>query len=384
VPIGALFGALVGGYWIDKIGRLKMFLIDLFLFVISAILMAVAINFPMAFVFRVLTGIGVGLDYPVALAFLAELSYMGQRVKYTSVWLMMTFIGMISAYFVAIPLHFAAPGSPDLWRWVIGIGAAPAIVVLILRYRYMGESPLWLSSRGDLIGAAEAFNKMYAFNLKATANIQPELKNIGFRTYAELFKQKFKVRGLDISLLCALSSFGYFAVGFYAPIISLLILPQGFIYALIGGIIINGFATIASPIPSFLYPKYGIRKVTIVGTFAQVLILAVVGFIPSVSSSYWAVLLLALYMAFHVSGLGNSGLSMAALSYPTRIRGTAAGWGQTMVRVGSIGATVLFPLVVAWAGFAKTMLFIALCPLAALILLLVIKWEPVGKNTEIE
>lgn len=33
--------------------------------------------------------------------------------------------------------------TADLWRYAVGIGALPAAVVLLLRYRYMDESPMW-------------------------------------------------------------------------------------------------------------------------------------------------------------------------------------------------------------------------------------------------
>src|SRR5579864_7767934 len=48
MAIGALFGALFGGYYVDKVGRLRMFLLDLFFFVISAIGAALAPNYYVA------------------------------------------------------------------------------------------------------------------------------------------------------------------------------------------------------------------------------------------------------------------------------------------------------------------------------------------------
>src|SRR5262249_1890373 len=86
MAVGALFGALFGGYYVDKIGRLRMFLIDLFFFVISAIGAALAPNFYVLILFRILMGIGVGLDFPVALSFIAEYTAMTRKARYVNLW----------------------------------------------------------------------------------------------------------------------------------------------------------------------------------------------------------------------------------------------------------------------------------------------------------
>src|SRR5579875_1267231 len=50
-------GALFGGYYVDKVGRLRMFLLDLFFFVISAIGAALAPNYYVLILFRLLMGV---------------------------------------------------------------------------------------------------------------------------------------------------------------------------------------------------------------------------------------------------------------------------------------------------------------------------------------
>jgi MFS family permease len=44
IMIGALLGALFGGYWVDKIGRYRMFMADMLFFVVAAIGCALAPN----------------------------------------------------------------------------------------------------------------------------------------------------------------------------------------------------------------------------------------------------------------------------------------------------------------------------------------------------
>jgi hypothetical protein len=75
-------------------------------------------------------------------------------------------------------------------------------------------------------------------------------------------------------------------------------------------------------------------------------------------------------------------MTMATLSYPTQFRGVGSGWGQTMVRVGSILGFYVFPLVLAAVGLAKTLLFLTIVPVVGLIGLLLIRWEPIGQDVE--
>lgn len=73
---------------------------------------------------------------------------------------------------------------------------------------------------------------------------------------------------------------------------------------------------------------------------------------------------------------------MAALSYPTNIRATGTGWAETMSRVGTILGFYVFPLVLSVVGLSYTLLLLAAVPLTGLLALLLIRWEPIGQDTE--
>ena len=79
MAFSALFGALIGGYFVDKLGRKRMFLLDLWFFVFSAIGAALAPNLVVLLAFRLLMGLGVGLDFPVAMSFVAEFADRAHR-----------------------------------------------------------------------------------------------------------------------------------------------------------------------------------------------------------------------------------------------------------------------------------------------------------------
>jgi predicted MFS family arabinose efflux permease len=58
------------------------------------------------------------------------------------------------------------------------------------------------------------------------------------------------------------------------------------------------------------------------------------------------------------------------------------GWTEAMSRVGTIVGFYLFPIVLAAAGLARTMLCLAVVPLLGLVALALIRWEPIGQDVE--
>ncbi|EQB70096.1 MAG: sugar transporter, partial [Thermoplasmatales archaeon A-plasma] len=71
---GMLMGAPLIGRLADRIGRRRIFGLDLILFVVFAILSGLSTNFLELFSFRFLLGLGIGGDYPVSSTMVSEFS----------------------------------------------------------------------------------------------------------------------------------------------------------------------------------------------------------------------------------------------------------------------------------------------------------------------
>ena len=122
IMIGALLGALFGGYWVDKIGRYRMFMADMLFFVVSAIGCALAPNLELLILFRFLMGIGIGLDFPVALAFIAEYTASRGKGRSVTLWQPMWYVAVGATFAILLPFYFLVPESShgDLWRIAVG------------------------------------------------------------------------------------------------------------------------------------------------------------------------------------------------------------------------------------------------------------------------
>jgi MFS transporter, putative metabolite transport protein len=141
-----------------------MFLLDLWLFVVSAIGAALAPNLAVLVAFRLLMGLGVGLVFPVALNFVAEFCDRARRGRFVNTsytnWYLAALVGFAASY-----VGYVLGAGHNLWRVAVGFGAVPALVILVLRYRYMLESPLWIAHQGDLRSAADVIRRTRNINV---------------------------------------------------------------------------------------------------------------------------------------------------------------------------------------------------------------------------
>jgi MFS family permease len=382
MSVGGFIGAMWGGYWTDKVGRYKMFLLDLVVLIVAALGAAVSVNIWMLLFFRFLLGAGVGLDFPVALSFIAE--YVNKKkVGAVNVWQPTWYIAASFMGIVLLPFYYWANLGDHLWRIAVGFGAVPAFIILILRYKYMDESPLWAAQNLGLEKAGQILAKTYGVKVTVIPEVKPALPkpkiNMG-----ELFDRKYRKRLLLISILGFVGATEYYVVGFNLPSISMRLFGNDFLYAILGAIFFNIFGMIGGFSAVWNTTRLGTWKMTVIG-LTLVCISAV---------SFWLggsklpipiqVLLVGTFIIGHSFGPAANSNTMAALGFPTRMRGMAVGWSHSMIRVGSIVGFFFFPLVMARVGLQKMMLWVGLFPLIGLITTLCIHWEPVGVDVEQE
>ncbi len=384
MAISALFGAVFGGFLVDKLGRKRMFLLDLWLFVFSAIGAALAPNLLVLIGFRLLMGLGVGLDFPVALSFVAEFSDRARRGRFVNAsyinWYLAAIVGFIASY-----IGYVLGAGSDLWRYAVGFGAVPAAILLILRYRYMLESPLWAAHAGDLEEAAKILRRTRRLNIKVhasptTTTASPSLTMI--QAARILFSGHYRRRTILAAVIGCFQSIEYYAVIFYLPVISQLIFGKTLLKAILGSIVFSFVGLIGSTYQAWVCDRMGIRPLTLGGAVLAGAALLGIAVGQAAGLVMLEGVMLAAFMLGHSVGPGPQGMAYGTLSFPTAIRGTAVGWTQGMLRVGSIIGFLLFPVSLGALGFPATFALLALAPLAVVLVTLLIRWEPIGVDIE--
>lgn len=395
IMVGAAAGALCGGILVDRIGRYRLFMADMVFFVVAALGCAFAPNVWVLIAFRFLMGIGVGLDMPVAMAFLAEFSSLrgrgnrNQRVNgWSPVWYAATGFGylVVLIFFLALP----EASQPHLWRYVVGFGAVPAVVVLLVRRRYLKESPQWLAGHGDLRGAVDILRSAYGIDAELAPDAvgvrsRPSLASRG-NAFGRLWSTQYRIRTVAALCIAVFSTFGYNAVAYGTPLILANLFHQGELTTIVSSLVINlGFGVGGGLLGVALVSRTGARSLTVVGFALQtvsLVVLALVG-IPSGPLIAVAVLMLALFIFAQAGGPGATQMAYATLSYPTSIRGAGVGFTEGTKRLFSVVSLFFFPVL---AGSMQSGVFwvIAVFPLLGFVALSVIRWDPTGVDTDAE
>ncbi|SMX77820.1 MFS transporter [Brevibacterium antiquum] len=399
IMVGAVIGALFGGYLVDRFGRYKLFMADMVFFVVAAIGCAVAPNEWVLIFFRFVMGIGVGLDLPVAMAFLAEFSKLkgkGNRSQRVNAWSPAWYIATGIGYLVVLIIFISLPYDQHaiLWRLVVGFGAVPALVVLLVRRRYLAESPEWLANQGDLRAAVDVMRSHHNLDVELAADVGSAgtgtaavSKSGGkWSGFAELFAPQYRVRTIVALCVSVFSTFGYNAVAYGTPLIITTLFHQTPLVTIIASLVINlGFGAIGGLLGMTIVNRFGTRRITLVGFVIQAValaLLAIVG-IPTGALVLVSVAMLAAFVFAQAGGPGANLMNYATLSYPTRLRGIGIGFNQSVLRAFSIVSLIMFPIL---AGSMGTGVFwiVACAPLAGAIAVGIVKWDPTAKDVEEE
>ena len=141
--IGGVFGALVFGVFSDLRGRRVALLSDIAFFLISSLLSAFVTSPEQLLVLRFLIGFGIGADIVSGPALLSEESPTSRRGLLLGISLIMMPLGGLISALLAHALFTVGLSPGVLWRIILGAGAVPAAIVIILRSR-LPESTMWL------------------------------------------------------------------------------------------------------------------------------------------------------------------------------------------------------------------------------------------------
>lgn len=394
IMIGAVVGALGGGILVDRFGRYRLFMADMVFFVVAALGCAVAPNAWLLIGFRFVMGLGVGLDLPVAMAFLAEFSKLrgsGSRAQRVAGWSPAWYIATGFGYLVVLIAFLALPAAHQevLWRVVVGFGAVPALVVLVLRRRYLAESPQWLAEQGDLRGAVDVMRSHHGLNVQLApdATVRTGASRSGhWRNIGELFAPRYRLRTLATLSVSVFSTIGYNAIAYGTPLIISLLFLQSQMVTIVSALVINlGFGAIGGILGVVAINRAGARRLTLIGFVVQaasLLVLAAVG-VPAGALVVVALAMLAVFVFAQAFGPGANLMSYATLSYPTRLRGVGVGFNQAVQRGFSILSLLFFPVLAA-AVSSNVFWILGIAPLVGAVAVAVIRWDPTGKDVDQE
>ncbi len=387
IMIGTIVGNLLGGWLTDKYGRYSVFMADMLFFVVSAIAAGLAPNVWVLIGARFLMGVGVGIDLPVAMAYLAEFSRFtgkGNKAARLAAWCPMWYAASSACFLIIFGLYFLLPKEHLDWLWRASLlfGAVPALLIVAVRRKVMNESPLWAARQGDLSGAARILRESWGIQAHEAHAETPEQQapaaapKVDIR---ELFRQPYRERTLVNVVMNVCISFEYTAIAFFLPSILAQFLGAGVFETIAASLGLNLlFALTGGLLGMRLAWKFPSRYVAMSGfalQFIALITLAILGTPVASAGVVLAILMLGLWLFAEGFGPGAQMMVYPALSYPTHIRATGVGFGHALSSIGS--ALALFILPVLQASFGTNMFWIvSLSAIIPIFFLLIIRFEP--------
>ncbi|KAJ5334705.1 hypothetical protein N7452_007108 [Penicillium brevicompactum] len=154
---GAFIGAIFAGNTADRFGRKMAIYLGCVLFVAGAVIQAAAYTIAQMAVGRLVIGFGVGCGAMVLPLYVAEIAPAKARGKLIGLNNMSITGGQVISY--AIGAAFSS--VPHGWRYMVGLGAVPALVLGALM-PFCPESPRHLAYNGRNDEARVVLRKIYS------------------------------------------------------------------------------------------------------------------------------------------------------------------------------------------------------------------------------
>ena len=209
---GAVLGALLFGYLTDRLGRKKLFMVTLAVYLVFTVATALAWNFWSFMLFRVLAGSGIGGEYSAINSAIDELVPARVRgrvaLSINSSW----WIGTAAA--AGLTTVLLNQLAVDVgWRVGFGLGAILATGILFIRH-LVPESPRWLLTHGRAEEAERVVGQIEAEVQRSHPGPLPEPEgepleieqrgSIGFVAIARHVLREYPDRGvLGFSLMAS-------------------------------------------------------------------------------------------------------------------------------------------------------------------------------------
>lgn len=373
--LGMFVGAGLSGSLSDRYGRRFIFQLTMLVYSVATGLSALVGNLGALLGLRFLVGLGLGGELPVASTLVSELAPAKQRGRMLVILESFWAYGWIAAAVIA---YLVIPEWG--WRVAFALGAVPALYVFVLR-RAIPESPRYLLSRGRQAEAMTVVNTITAGDEIAagravSASTSPavaETRQSIWASLAELWSGQYLRRTVMLWILWFGMVYAYYGIFTWLPSIlaSDHSLVRSFEYVLL--------ITLAQ-IPGYFSAAYLVEKVGRRWTLASYLFMsAVTAYFFGQGGSDTAILVWGSLISFFCLGAWGVIYTYTPEMYPTRVRGTGAGWAAACGRAGGIVGPYMVGLLLGRMMASTTVVFVMF---AAVFLVIALDVLLLGEETK--
>jgi MFS transporter, putative metabolite:H+ symporter len=340
---GLFIGTFVFGFVADKYGRRAIFTFSMLFYCAATLVMAFQTTGWGVCLWRMIAGIGIGVELVTIDTYVAELVPKHIRGRAFAFNQCVQFAVVPVVAFLSYMLVPLTPLGWEGWRWVVAIGAIGALVVWFLR-RAIPESPRWLLTHGRLAEADRITTQIEA-KVLADRNGEPlprpadhDVDDLSARgSFSEIWQPPYRGRTIMLMVFQFFQTFGFY--GFAAWVPTLIAKQVGI--NLSGSLQYAFIVAIANPFGPLLAMSFADkceRKWQLVGSAVCI---GVFGVLFSQQSTMDLLILFGVLITLSNNVLSYSFHSYQSELFPTRVRARAIGFTYSFSRISTVFASLI-------------------------------------------
>ncbi|MGI5472882.1 MFS transporter [Streptomyces sp. CA-132043] len=348
--VGTIAGGPVIGHLTDRIGRRRMFTVDLSLFLVASVLMYFVTAPWQIVALGVVLGFAVGGDYAIGSPLLGEFTPAESRGSYLGILEILWNVGYVAAFSLGFLI---TRSDPDAWRWALGLSAVPAAAVLALRHG-LPESPRWLIARGRHEEAADILTEHLGIAPDDAEFADEPTEEAGAGAFRALFQPDYIARTLFCCVFWICIVLPYFALTFFqADVLATLSISDPLLTALFGTCV----ALVGAALGWWLIDRVGRRAILITPMFVTAAALTAMAFHGHLPHAVTVCCFFLYLFAYGVMSILPGVYPLEV--FPTSVRTTGMGVSAAASRIGAAVGTFLLPLSLTALGTTPTLLMTA-------------------------
>jgi len=380
--LASVVGAIGFGKLMDRVGRKRMYGVEVAILVIGALLSALSWNFTSLMVFRVIVGLGVGGDYATSAVITAEYANRRSRGRLIGTVFAMQGFGLLAGPLIASIFLATGVSNGLAWRLMLALGAIPAASVIYLR-RKIRETPRFtLAVKGDADTTAETVR--WTLGESADAAPAPSVRApVPMR--ARLTSKPFLRRLIGTAGAWFLLDIAYYGNSVSSPLILKTLQPNG---TLLNHTLISLAIFTIAALPGYwvavaLLDKLGRKRIQIQGFLVMALAYFVIALVPGVTNKVWVFLVIFGISYFFVEfGPNMTTFVYPSEVFPTSIRGAGDGISAASGKFGAFLGALLVPHLLNGIGIRGVMAVMASVSIVGALLTRLALPEPMGLTLE--
>jgi MFS family permease len=319
-------------------------------------------------------GLALGCDYPTAHLVISESIPSNCRGRLVLSAFAFQAVGALFGTAIGYMILKSNQSISD-WRLMYATAILPTIIVVLARF-FITQSPQWLMSKGKVAEAEKETRRLLQrtpphpaeVDLIAVPDSEPEHERRKSK-FSKLFKKKYRRATILASVPWFLQDLATYGIGIFTPTILVSILGHsnsqeqnlaGVIHndmiAAKGAAFLDLLLLVGIIFAVFLADRFGRMKLQILGFYG-----CAVGLLLAALSTHMApgtgqtVLIFSGFMLFNfMTNLGPNAMTylIAGEVFPTKIRGSGAGFAASFAKIGAVATAFLFPMLLSDIGTA--------------------------------